>query len=229
MIFKKTEKNLPRSIGAIMDGNRRWARERGAPTFEGHRRGYEKIKEFVGWARETGISTVFVYAFSKENWNRSKEEVNYLMDIFRKALFDDLKKMGDDCRIRFIGDLNLLPDDLKSAIKELEAKTKDRRGLELVIALSYSGRDEIIRAIRKIKEPEKITEDDFSNLLDTAGVPNPDIILRTSGEKRLSGFLSWQGIYSELFFIEKYWPDFNKEDFLKILKEYMDRGRRFGK
>lgn len=218
------------SIGIIMDGNRRWARERNLPTFEGHRLGYEKIKEIAKASENLPISTLIFYAFSKENWNREKAEVGYLMDLFRLAVEKDFESLIGKSEIKFIGDLLDLPEDLQKSISVLEKKSTLTPGkLKLVIAISYGGRDEILRAVKKVKNPEEIDEKSFSDLLDTKGIPDPDIIIRTSGEERLSGFLPWQAVYSELFFIHKKWPDFTYDDLKQIIDEYNSRQRRFGK
>lgn len=224
------KENKKLSVGIIMDGNRRWANERGLPTLSGHKKGYEKIKEVVRWSENLPISTLIFFAFSKENWNRGKKEVGYLMDMFRLSIKKDLVDLMGKCVIRFIGDRKDLADDLKKSISELEMKSKEKGGKTLlVIALSYGGRDEIIRTIKKIKNPREINEKKFESLLDTAGIPDPDLIIRTSGEKRLSGFLPWQGVYSELFFVDAYWPDFKEKEFSDIVSGYYDRKRRFGR
>lgn len=224
------KENQKLSVGIIMDGNRRWAKERGLPTLSGHKKGYEKIKEIVRWSENLPISTLTFFAFSKENWNREKKEVNYLMDLFRLALKKDLAELIGKCVIKFIGDREDLADDLKRLILDLEARSKEKGGkILVVIALSYGGRDEIIRAIKKIENPREINEEKFESLLDTADIPDPDLIIRTSGEKRLSGFLPWQGVYSELFFVDTYWPDFKEKEFSDIVSGYYSRKRRFGK
>lgn len=218
------------SVGIIMDGNRRWAKEKGLSTFEGHKKGYEKIKELLGWCEKLPISALTMYAFSKENWKREASEVGYLMDLIRLMIKTDMDDIVGKCLVKFIGDREDLPDDLKPAVEVLEQKSEKAGGKFLFqIALSYSGRDEIIRAIKKIENPGQITEQKFSDLLDTAGIPDPDIIIRTSGENRLSGFLTWQSVYSELFFIKTYWPDFSESDLSDILRQYYERKRRFGK
>lgn len=221
---------IPRSIGIIMDGNRRWAKARGLPTLEGHRRGYEKVREVLGWAKDSGVGAVVVYAFSTENWNRAKEEVSYLMDLFRRvigSLVADAKENGT--RIIFIGDRTRVPEDIRTLMEDAEKATTSNSAFTLGIALSYGGRDEILRAIARASEiGKKLSESEFSALLDTADIPDPDLIIRTSGEKRLSGFLPWQAVYSELFFVETMWPDFSREEFDRILNEYDERERRYG-
>lgn len=218
------------SIGIIMDGNRRWAKEKNLPTLEGHRLGYEKIKEIVKSSKNLPISTLIFYAFSKENWKREKIEVGYLMDLFRLAIQKDFESLIGKCQMKFIGDLSDLPKDLQDSIKVLEKKSVvGERKMKVVIALSYGGRDEILRAIKKIENPINVDEEQFSKLLDTEDIPDPDLIIRTSGEKRLSGFLPWQAVYSELFFVDKKWPDFTPIDLEEIIKQYQSRDRRFGK
>jgi undecaprenyl diphosphate synthase len=218
------------SIGIIMDGNRRWAKERNLPTLEGHRLGYAKTTEIVKASEKLPISTLIFYAFSKENWKREKEEVGYLMDLFRLAIQKDFESLIGKCQMKFIGDLSDLPKDLQDSIKVLEKKSAvGEKKMKVVIALSYGGRDEILRAVKKIKNPKDVDEAQFSKLLDTKGITDPDIIIRTSGEKRLSGFLPWQAVYSELFFVDKKWPDFTPSDLKEIIDEYQSRDRRFGK
>ena len=219
-----------RSVGIIMDGNRRWAKARGLPTIEGHRAGYEKLKEVAGWARETDIRDVVVYAFSTENWNRAEEEVAYLMDLLRSFLNDEVVAMKEEgVRLKFVGQRDRLPQDIQESIDQAEKETRDGAHT-LWLALSYGGRAEILDAVnRLIEEGGEVTEESFSKALWTDGMPDPDIIIRTSGERRLSGFLPWQGVYSELFFIDKNWPDFSRDNFDHILAEYAERERRHGK
>ncbi len=223
----------PLSIGFILDGNRRWAKERNLPTLEGHRRGFEKVRELVEWAHERAIDTVYIYAFSTENWNRAPEEVTYLMKLFAEAftgnLVDDvMKKEG---RIVFLGDRSRLGTELATKITETEELTKNGTGTTLAVCMSYGGRDEIIAATNVlIKEGKEIvSEQEFKGAMWGAGLPDPDIIVRTSGERRLSGFLTWQSVYSELFFTDTKWPDFSEEEFDQILEEYKNRDRRRGK
>jgi undecaprenyl diphosphate synthase len=219
-----------RSIGLIMDGNRRWAKARGLPTLEGHRKGYEKLKELVVWAKEADIKDTVVFGFSTENWNRAKEEVAYLMDLIEQMLIADaeeFKKQG--VRLRIVGERERFSPNIQKAFDKAEALTRDGE-YTLWLALSYGGRAEILDTTnRLIAAGKPVTEDEFSNALWTAGMPDPDIIVRTSGEQRLSGFLPWQGVYSELFFVETPWPAFSKDDFQNILDEYRTRDRRHGK
>lgn len=222
----------PRCVGVIMDGNRRWARAHGVFPLEGHTAGYEKMKDFLGWAREAGVSYVIIYAFSSENWNRSPEEVSYLMKLLKRALVEEnshFKK--ENARIRVIGDRARLSKDVLDAILHAEEETKNCTGETLVLAISYGGRDELVEAARKLcgRAPGEITKETFADELWTKDIPDPDLVIRTSGEQRLSGFLLWQVAYSELFFTQTLWPNFSKEEFFGILRQYEDRERRFGK
>lgn len=221
----------PRSLGIIMDGNRRWAREHGLPTLEGHMRGYQQAKEVASWCREAGVKYLTLYAFSNENWNRSKEEVAYLIELFKSIFMneaDDFKK--ENGAVRFIGDLARFGPEFETQAKKLEDENPASPSLTVVIALSYGGRQEIVRAANQLlrEKKENVSEEEFAAHLYTSGIPDPDLIIRTSGEKRLSGFLPWQSTYSELFFVEKNWPDFEKADFESVLAEFAARERRHG-
>ena len=223
---------IPASIGIIMDGNRRFAKAKGLPTLEGHRAGYEKMREVIGWCKDSGVRNLIVYAFSTENWNRAEEEVSYLMDLFRMVIdtiVEEAKK--DDTQVIFLGERTRLPQDILKRMKWAEEETASFTTFTLGIALSYGGRAEIVDAIRRIPKEslETISEEEFSDLLWTKDIPDPDLIIRTSGERRLSNFLPWQSVYSELFFIDSMWPDFTREEFERILKEYEARERRRGK
>lgn len=225
------EHHTPRSVGIIMDGNRRWAKGKGLPTLEGHRVGYEKLREVLLWCKEFGVASVMVYAFSTENWNRSKEEVAYLMDLFRYIIKEMINEsLAKDSRMIFLGERSRLEADIIAMMNEAEEKTKHCKSLTLGIALSYGGRREIIDAIHRIPKDriETVTEEEFSALLWTSEIPDPDLVIRTSGEERLSNFLPWQSAYSELFFVNTLWPDFTREEFKRILDEYAKRQRRFG-
>ncbi|MCW9054828.1 MAG: polyprenyl diphosphate synthase [Candidatus Pacebacteria bacterium] len=232
----ENKKNIPKCIGIIMDGNRRWAKEQGLTSLEGHQRGYEKLKEVLGWAKDVGIENMITYAFSTENWNRSEEEVSYLLDLFRKMLTEELEElMKEDARIIFAGDISRFPEDIQTSIAEVHKKTKDKTPFTLVVALSYGGRAEILRAVNEIVmnadsgDKHVVTEEEFARHLWTKDVPDPDMIIRTGGEWRLSGFLPWQSVYSELFFPETYWPAFTKEEFDGLIAEFAQRERRRGK
>ena len=221
---------MPKAMGIIMDGNRRWARERGKPTLEGHRLGYEKTQDVARWAKEAGLQELTIYAFSTENWNRSEEEVSYLMNLFRELLRDGLKEVAKDGRIRIIGERNRFAADLQKQMHELEERTKEHKEFTLVVALSYGGRAEILEATRRLQESgATVNEESFKEHMWSAGLMDPDLIVRTGGEERLSGFLTWQSVYSELFFTNTLWPDLTKEEFLSILETYEVRERRMGK
>ncbi len=225
--------HAPRCIGIIMDGNRRWAKEKGLASKAGHTTGFNRAKDIARHAFSKGVDTVMYYAFSTENWRREPEEVSYLMELFARALVDDLREIAEEgIRIRFIGDLARLPSGLQSAAACLqEESATGGSGKTLVIALSYGGRAEIVAAANKLiaEGASTITEDDFAQALWTAGIPDPDVIIRTGGEMRLSNFLPWESTYSELFFTPTYWPDFSVGELDAILAEYAARERRHGK
>lgn len=227
-----TDTKTPQCIGVILDGNRRWAKEKGLPTLEGHRKGSEKVREIVGWAREHEIAHVILYAFSTENWNRSPEEIAYLMDLFEETLgrlSEDVEK--EDGRIRFIGERGRFSESLQVQMNRAEEQTKNGTAGTLWVALSYGGRAEILSALNNLlKENKKeVTEEDIRSAMWSKDMPDPDLIIRTGGEKRLSNFLTWQSTYSELFFTDTKLPDFSKEEFESILNEYSVRQRRHGK
>lgn len=227
-----TPATVPQCIAIIMDGNRRYAKERGLPSFEGHRAGYEKIRQVMDWAREWGVANVIVFAFSTENWNRAQEEVGYLMKLFRTMISEVVKDaLRDGVRLRFIGQRGRFEDDMQRSMDEAEKKTAHFTRQTLAIALSYGGRAEIVDAVRRIPLDEiaTMTEEKFASYLWTHDIPDPDIIIRASGEQRLSGFLTWQSVYSELFFTKTYWPAFTREEFDAIIDEYSHRERRLGK
>jgi undecaprenyl diphosphate synthase len=220
-------------VGIIMDGNRRWAKARGLQSLEGHTAGFAKAKEIIRHAFSRGVETIILYAFSTENWNRSPTEVGYLMNLFGGALIRDLEELAQEgIRVRFIGDMARLPEKLRASAKKLEEKgSVDPVGKTLVIAISYGGRSEILAAVNKLlgQGKKEVQEEEFTSSLWGAGIRDPDLIIRTGGERRLSGFLTWQSIYSELFFSDSFWPDFTKEEFDSILAEFNQRERRGGK
>lgn len=224
---------IPCHIGFIIDGNRRWAKEKGLPTFMGHKRGVERIEEIVKYAQDLGIKIVTIYAFSTENWKRSGEEVSYLMKLFEDAA---VKKMDEankrEIKIKILGNFQGLPLSLQKALNKAISLTKNNRKTIVNVALNYGGRDEIIRTLRKLMalriKPEKITEKLINENLDTAGLPDPDFIIRTSGEQRLSNFLPWQSTYSELYFPKIYWPDFDRKQLDIAILEFQKRQRRLG-
>jgi len=216
-----------------MDGNGRWAAARGLPRVEGHRRGVERSKEVIEVAAELGIKALTIYTFSTENWQRPSSEVTTLMkllELYLKKEVDGLVRNG--IVFRAIGDIRRLPGHIQDIIRGAEERTSSNKGMILVTALSYSGRSEILRAVKKVLhaglKPEELTEEIFNSYLDTAGIPAPDLIIRTSGEMRISNFLLWQAAYSEFYFTETLWPDFTKDEFLLAIQDYQRRERRFG-
>lgn len=228
-----------RHVAVIMDGNGRWARERGLPRVAGHRAGVRSVRDVVEAAVEHGVPILTLYAFSRENWKRPKQEVQLLMSLLQIFLGKELPNlMRNGVRLRAIGDLDELPAPTLRKLREVIDKTRDNRKLTLNLALNYGSRQEILQAVRGVlaearRKPELLdgrwlTEESFAERLYTAGLPDPDLIIRTSGEMRLSNFLLWQGSYSELYVTKKYWPDFRREDFLRALREYDRRERRFG-
>jgi len=222
----------PRAIGVIMDGNRRWAKERGLPTFEGHKAGAQKIFELAQWAYEAGIKEVTLYAFSTENWNRAGEEVEYLMTLAEQLFSKELSRFKESgvC-LRFIGDRFRASARIQEVMRDAEESTKEGAKGTLIFAFSYGGRPEIIAAVNQLLQEgkEEIDEEGFKNALWSTGLIDPDLILRTGGERRLSNFLTWQTVYSELFFTDTKWPDLEKSEFDTVLREYQERDRRHGK
>jgi undecaprenyl diphosphate synthase len=227
----------PAHVAIIMDGNGRWAKARGLPRVAGHRAGVEALRQTVRAAGELGVSWLTVYAFSSENWSRPRAEVSDLMGLLKLFIRRDLAELHQaGVRVRVIGDRTGLESDIKALLEEAEALTRDNCALNLVIAFNYGSRDEIVRAAHKIAErvaagqldPAAITAESFSTFLDTAAIPDPDLIIRTSGEMRLSNFLLWQAAYSELFFLPCYWPDFSRADFAQAVEAFANRERRYG-
>ena len=229
--------SVPAHVAIIMDGNGRWAQRRGLPRLAGHRKGAEVVRGIVETAGDAGIDCLTLYAFSTENWRRTAEEVGGLMNLFRLYIRKegaDLKRNG--VRVRFIGDRAALDCDLAALMDELEAKTAGNQGLRLTLALNYGGRVEIVNAVRRLAEevaagrlaPDAIGEERFADALWTAGLPDPDLVIRTSGEMRVSNFLTWQSAYAEFSFVEELWPDFTPEVFLRELERFGTRERRFG-
>ena len=223
---------IPQTVGVIMDGNRRWAKANGLQVFLGHENGYKTLRELLDWAKEVGVKNVVAFAFSEENWGRSEDEVAYLLDLMRKIFSEGMKEIiANNIRVKFAGNLSKFPEDIVADMKKIEKDSKKNTDFNLVLCLSYGGRQEITECCNKLlKEGKKeITAEDISKNIYTCGIPDPDIIIRTSGEQRLSGFLLWQSAYSELFFTKTLWPDFSKKEFLEILREYSDRERRMGR
>lgn len=228
--------HIPTCIGVVIDGNRRWAREQNLPPHEGHRQGAETFKEFVRWAHDMGVECVVAYTFSTENWKRSTEEIKHLMNLLRKFLKGNIaESVKEGIRLRIIGQRERFEKDLQELFTEAEEKTKEGTRGTLAFALSYGGRAEILEACARIvqeKKPEEVanmTEEEFGKFLWTADIPDPDLIIRTGGEQRLSNFLPWQSTYSEFFFTPTHWPAFTKEEFLSILDDFSHRERRRGR
>lgn len=228
---------LPTHIAIIMDGNGRWAKSKNFARLEGHRKGTEVAEEIIEHAREIGIKHLTLYAFSRENWKRPPEEVSALMKLLLEFLVSKKEKMiKNGIRLNAIGDLKMLPRDVLKLLEETIADTKQGQNLVLTLALSYGSRHEILRAVKKmfvdLQEKRKdffdIDQDHFANYLDTKELPDPDLIIRTSGEYRISNFLLWQSAYAELIFVEENWPEFNKTLFDKCLRDFEQRERRFG-
>jgi undecaprenyl diphosphate synthase len=224
---------IPKHIGIIMDGNGRWAELRGLPRIEGHRRGVERSKEVIEVAVDLGLKALTLYAFSIENWRRPSAEISMLMKLLELYLRRELDRLiKKDVVFKTIGDVWRLPAHIQEIIREAGEKTASNKGMILTTALSYSGRNEILRAMKKILyagiDPEELTEELFESYLDTAGVPPPDLVIRTSGEMRISNFLLWQSAYSEFYFTETLWPDFTKDELLMAVQNYQRRDRRFG-
>lgn len=229
--------NLPKHIAIIMDGNRRWAKERNLSTKEGHKAGSKNLERIAKFCNNIGIKYLTVYAFSTENWKRTQEEVSTLMFILRANLDSMLRKMNlENIKIRVIGEKENIPPDIQTKIDKLVEKTKNNTGLVLNIAFNYGGRNEIAHASRVLAEKvkngeikvEDITPEAISDNIYTAGQPDPDLLIRTSKELRVSGFLPWQITYSEFYFTEKFWPEFLEEDLTEAIKVYQNRNRRFG-
>jgi undecaprenyl diphosphate synthase len=224
---------LPKHIAIIMDGNGRWAELRGVPRTEGHRRGAQRAKEIIEASYEIGLGNLTLYTFSVENWRRPLDEVFTLMSLLKEYLIKEKDALvSKGIRFRTIGNRDMIPEDVISIIRDVEEATLDGSSMNLVLCLSYGGRDEIIRAVRRLLaervEPEEIDEENFKNYLDTKGLPDPDLIIRTSGERRLSNFLLYQSAYAELYFTETLWPDFTREEFFEAIQDFQKRQRRFG-
>lgn len=225
--------NTPRHVGFIMDGNGRWARQRSLPRTEGHRAGAERARQMVRVASEHGIEAITLYAFSKENWLRPKDEVSILMKLLETYLRREINSLIEEgIRFRAIGELSRLPQSIQELISQSQERSRHLTRMTVTAALSYGGRDEIIRAFKKALasgiKPDELTEEGFSKFLDTEGLPEPDLIIRTSGEMRISNFLTWQSAYSEFYFTDTLWPDFSPEEFVRAIEDFRRRERRFG-
>ena len=231
------KENMPKHIAIILDGNRRWARSKGLAPNLGHKEGAETLKKIVRYANKIGLKHLTVYAFSTENWKRTEDEVGALMLLFQNYLDDFSKRVDtENIKIKVLGDISALSEKLQKSINKCMERTKNNTGLTFNIAINYGGRDEILKAVRKIAsevkngnlQVEQITEETISNNLYTAGQPDPDLLIRTSGEIRTSNFLPWQIVYSEFLFIEKNWPEFEEKDLDEAIEVYQRRNRKFG-
>ena len=229
---------LPRHVAIIMDGNGRWAQRRGLPRVEGHRRGAVAVREVVRAAREIGLPAITLYAFSAQNWERPPEEIATLMQLLRDYVVDERDEiMENDIRLVAIGDIDRLPDFVKGPLDALMAESAGNRAMTLTLALSYGGRESLVAAAQKLAsevargtlEPGDITEQHLSGALQTNGLPQLDLLVRTSGEERLSNFLLWEAAYAELYFTDTYWPDFGKAELYGALESFRGRERRFGR
>ena len=229
--------NVPQHVAIILDGNGRWAKSKGMPRNYGHAQGSKNVERICEEAWRLGIKYLTVYAFSTENWNRPQDEVDALMNLLRRYMKTCLTtKKKNDMKVRVIGDITRLDEDIRSRILELEEATKNNGGLNFQIAINYGSRDELVRGIRRLaqdcvdnkQDPAEITEAVIERYLDTHGIPDPDLLIRTSGEQRLSNFLLWQLAYTEFYFTDVHWPAFTKEELIKAIEQYNKRDRRFG-
>ena len=233
----ENENRSPVHVSIIMDGNGRWAREQGHERIFGHKKGVETVRVVAEAAAEAGVKYLSLYAFSEENWGRPKEEVDFLMHLMMDSIASEVEMlMKNGVRFRVLGNLARLPEALQQGIAALEEKTRENTALDLILFVSYSGKWDIFQAAKKFaaehsgEDIDKITDmSAFSKYLVTDGIPDPDLIIRTSGEERISNYLLWQGAYSELLFVKKMWPEFGKEDFTAALAEFASRDRRYGK
>ena len=229
--------NIPQHVAIILDGNGRWAKSKGMPRNYGHAQGSKNVERICEDAYRMGVKYLTVYAFSTENWSRPQDEVDALMKLLRNYMKTCLKTAAkNDMKVRVIGDISRLDEDIRTRIQELTEATKDNGGLNFQIAINYGSRDEIARAVKKMMrdqeagklEWETVTEDTISNYLDTAGLPDPDLMIRTSGEERLSNFLLWQLAYTEFYFTPVPWPDFGRDELIQAIEKYNSRDRRYG-
>lgn len=228
---------LPKHVAIIMDGNGRWAKEKGLPRTLGHREGVNRVREIVEASQKLGIGAVTFFGFSSENWNRPRQEINMLMRFLSSFLGSEVRKLHEkNIRFMVIGKDDPMPKSVIEKVRKAEDKTKNNTGIKMILALNYGARQEIVDAVKRIAVSvssglisiNDINENVFSSFLYTAGLPDPDLLIRTSGEMRISNFLLWQLSYAELFFPDKYWPDFKTNDFEEIIEEYQKRERRFG-
>lgn len=232
-IKKLVEETGLKHIAIIMDGNRRWAKERFLPTAIGHKEGVNALKRTLTACKDYGIKYLTVYAFSTENWNRSKDEVEFLMKLLFQTLKDEILDLNkNEIKVKFIGDLSALSDSLQSLLYETENDTKDNQGVNLQVAFNYGSKNEIVNAVKQIIKNnvkiEDITEDLISSYLYTANIPDPDLLIRTGGEMRISNFLTYQSAYSEILVLDKYWPQFDEKELANAVIEFKRRNRRFG-
>jgi len=234
---QRPELRIPAHIGVIMDGNGRWAKARGKPRTEGHVAGVKSLRALVETCIDYGVEYLTVFSFSSENWTRPKDEISFIFGLLRRFVASDLEKLHrNNVRVKIIGSREGLDDSLRRLIAEVEATTATNTGLKLQVAFNYGGKAEIAEAVRRIAslvasgrmKAEDITEETIGRALYTAGMPDPDIIIRTSGERRFSNFLLWQSAYAELVFVEENWPDFDEAAFVKVLEDYSGRDRRYG-
>lgn len=230
--------NIPKHVAIIMDGNGRWAKAKNLPRSAGHREGIERVRDIVGLSLELGIKVVTFFAFSTENWRRPKAEINVLMHFLSRFIDEEIKKLNkNNIRFKVIGRQDPLPENILKKLKAAQEQTKNNTAMIMVLALNYGARQEIIDAVKRLSKEafDKETDigdlniDKFGGYLYTAGLPDPDLLIRTSGEMRISNFLLWQISYAELYFSKKYWPDFKRQDFITAIQEYQRRERRFGK
>jgi len=235
--WEENNMNVPQHIAIILDGNGRWAKARNMPRNYGHAQGSKNVERICEDAYKMGVKYLTVYAFSTENWNRPKSEVDALMTLLRNYMKTCLKTAEKNrMRVRVLGDLDGLDDDIRNRIMQLEEASKDNDGLNFQIAINYGSRDEMLRAMKKFGKdcaegrvnPETITDEMYADYLDTAGIPDPDLLIRTSGEQRISNFLLWQLAYTEFYFTDVLWPDFTKKELARAIEQYNERDRRFG-
>jgi undecaprenyl diphosphate synthase len=229
---------LPKHVAVIMDGNGRWAKRQGLPRIMGHKRGVDALKDLLRCCKDWGIEALTAYAFSTENWGRPQEEVDFLMTLFQRVLRQELREMVEEnVQIRFVGNLSSLPRALQAEISRSVEETKNNRSIRFTVATNYGGRQEIVQACRAIAlevqqgllQPDEIDEATFERHLYTTGISDPDLLIRTSGEMRISNFLLWQIAYSEIYITDTLWPDFDRSEFHRALCDYQQRERRFGK
>jgi len=229
--------DVPRHIAIIMDGNGRWAKRQGKPRLAGHKAGVAAVREAIGACVELEVDYLTIYSFSSENWSRPRDEVRGIMSLFVEVLAKEVRELNEqNVRVQIIGDMSAVPVKTRRAFNDCCASTAQNTGLTLVVALNYGGRGDIVAAVRRCMEdsvsgnmkPASLNQEAFAARLSTAGIPDPDLLIRTSGEQRLSNFLLWEAAYAELYFTDELWPDFSRESLLQALVEYQGRSRRYG-